>query len=36
MPESRRKQSGMVQSSTMVVNPVPKKKTNVKRRGVRK
>lgn len=27
---------GMVQSSTMVVNPVPAQKTNVPRRGKRK
>lgn len=32
----RRNPAGMVQSAVMVVNPVPKKKTSAKRRGIRK
>ena len=32
---SERKKKGMVQSSTKVMNPVPAKKTSVKRRGKR-
>lgn len=37
MPEQeRRNPKGELQSSDMVLNPVPPKKTNVKRRGKRR